>query len=215
MKKRYNILSSTIIPFIVILWSFFYYRLLFVNNQLISLDNLSGNIPGIIIQHIIVNFPIWILLIVSLKKIELKKLCLNIPDKKRWKIFLLILFFAYIGLFFYGLDISNNVIKALYNFVFYLLFVSFPEEYLYRGLIPAIQRNTLPKIIEWILPNILFSASHFVMLFVDGTGFQEISLSEILVFFITTVIFGVVMEFLTRRSNCLYIAIFHHDIIHI
>ena len=106
----------------------------------------------------------------------------------------MILFFAYIGLFFYGLEISNNVIKALYNFVFYLLFVSFPEEYLYRGLIPAIQRNTLPKIIEWILPNILFSASHFVMLFVDGTGFQEISLSEILVFFITTVIFGVVME---------------------
>lgn len=212
MKKRYNILLCTIIPFIVILWSFLYYKLLFVNNQLISLDNLSGNIPGIIIQHIIVNFPIWILLIVSLKKIELKKLCLNIPEKKRWKILLLFLLFTCIGLFFYGLDISNNLIKVLYTFVFYLLFVSFPEEYLYRGLIPSLQRNTLPKIIEWILPNILFSASHFVMLFVDGTGFQKISLSEIIVFFITTVMFGVVMELLKRRSNSLYIAILCHAI---
>lgn len=212
MKKKYDLLLSNSIPVVVIIWSFLYYRLLIINNRLISLDDCSGNIFSITIQHIIVNFPIWILLIVSLKKIETEKLALNIPDKKGWKIFLLILIFVYTGLFFYGLDISKNMIKTLYIFVFYLLFVSFAEEYLYRGFIPALQRNKLPKIVEWILPNILFSASHYVMLFVDGEGIRGIALSELIVFFITTVIFGVIMEFLKRKSNSLYIAVLCHAI---
>ena len=212
MKKKYDFLLSNIIPVGVITWAFLYYRILFVNNRLISLDDLSGNILGIIIQHIIVNFPIWILLVVSLKAIERKKLCLSMPDKKRWKILLLLLIFVYIGLFFYGLDISENEIKTLYIFLFYFLFVSFPEEYLYRGFIPVLQKNKLPKIMEWILPNILFSASHYVMLFVDGAGIRGISLSELIAFFITTVIFGVVMELLKRKSNSLYIAVLCHAI---
>lgn len=213
MKKKSDFLLSNIIPVVVIIWSFLYYRLLFINNRLISLDDLSGNnIFSIMIQHIIVNFPIWILLIVSLKKIEIKKLFLNIPDKKRWKIVLLILIFVYIGLLFYGLDISKNMIKVLYISVFYLLFISFTEEYLYRGLIPALQRNKLPKIMEWILPNIVFSASHYVMLFVDDTGIRGIALSELIVFFITTIIFGVIMELLKRKSNSLYIAVLCHAI---
>lgn len=210
MKKRYELLLSNIIPIVVIIWSFLYYRILFINNRLISLDDLSENILGIIIQHIIVNFPIWILLIVSLKKIEIQKLCLSIPEKKRWKILLWALIFVYIGLFFYGLDISKNMINTLYISVFYILFVSFAEEFLYRGFMPALQRNNLPKIMEWILPNILFSASHYVMFFVDGSGIRGISLSDLIVFFITTVIFGVVMEFLKRKSNSLYIAVLCH-----
>ncbi len=212
LKKRYEFLVSILTPIIVIIWSFLYCRILFVNNSLISLDDLSENIPGILIQHIIVNLPVWILLIVSLKKIEIKKLCLNLPDKKRWKIILLLLIFVYIGLFFYGLDISKNLIIISYDFVFYLLFVSFTEEFLYRGFIPVLQRNKLPKIMEWILPNILFSASHYVMLFVDGTGIRGVSISELIMFFITTVIFGVVMEFSKRKSNSLYIAVLCHAI---
>lgn len=209
---KYIFLLSNIIPIFVIIWSFLYYRLLFVNNRLISLDDFSGNSFGIIIQHIVVTFPIWLLLIVSLKKIEIKRLCLNLPDKKRWKVVLLILIIFYIGLFFYGLDISKRMIKTLYISIFYLLFVSFPEEYLYRGFIPAIQRNKIPQIMEWIIPNILFSASHFVMFFVDGVGLREISLFELIVFFISTVIFGIVMELLKRKSNSLYIPVLCHAI---
>lgn len=212
MKKKYDYLLSYIAPIVYIIWSFLYYRLLFINNRLISLDDISGNIPGIIIQHIIINLPIWILLIIGLKKIEIKKLYLNIPDKKRWKIVLLILSFVYIGLFFYGLNISKEMISTLYFFMFYLLFVSFTEEYLYRGFMPALQSNKLPKIMEWILPNILFSASHFVMLFVDGTGIRGISPFSLIVFFITTILFGIIMEFLKRKSNSLYTAVLCHAI---
>lgn len=212
MRKKSDFLLSNIIPIVAIIWSFLYYKLLFINNRLISLDDLSGNVFHIMIQHIIVNFPIWILLIAGLKKIEIKNLFLNLPDKKRWKIVLLVLTFVYIGLFFYGLDISKNMIKVLYTFIFYLLFVSFAEEYLYRGLIPALQREKLPKIMEWILPNLLFSASHYVMLFVDGSGIHGISFWELTIFFITTVIFGVIMEFLKRKSNSLYTAVLCHAI---
>lgn len=212
MKKRYALLLSNIIPIVVIIWSFLYYKILFINNRLLSLDDLSKNIPGIIMQHIIVNFPIWILLIVSIRKMETQKLCLRMPEGKRWKILLLALIFVYISLFFYGLDISKNIINTLYVSIFYILFVSFAEEFLYRGFIPALQRNNLPEIMEWILPNILFSASHYAMLFVDNSGIRGISLSDLILFFLTTVIFGVVMEFFKRKSNSLYIAVLCHAI---
>lgn len=211
MKKKYDLFLSNLIPIVVIIWAFLYYRILFINNKLISLDDLSGNIPGIMIQHIIINFPIWILLIISLKKIELQKLYLKLP-KKGWKILLLALILIYIGLFFYGLTISKHIINTLYISLFYLLFISVPEEFLYRGFMPALQKNNLPKVMEWILPNILFSASHYVMLFVDGSGIRGISLFQLTAFFITTIIFGVVMEFFKRKSNSLFIAVLCHAI---
>lgn len=212
MKKKHAVLLSNIIPAVVIIWSFLYYRLLFINKRLISLDDLSGNVFSIMIQHIMVNLPVWLIFFIIIKKIRNEKLYLNIPNQRRWKIVLLILIFVYIALFFYGLDISKDIVKALYDFVFYLLFVSFVEEYLYRGLLPALQKDKLPKILEWIWPNVLFSASHYVMLFVDSTGIRGIKVSELILFFITTIIFGVIMEFLKRKSNSLYIAVLCHAI---
>lgn len=115
-------------------------------------------------------------------------------------------------LFFYGLSIIHNVIKVLYFFIFYLLFVSFAEEYIFRGIVPYLQKNKLPKIIEYLLPNVLFTGMHFVTLFVDPSGNSEITFFAALAYFITTMIFGVFMEFLKRKSNSLYIPILAHAI---
>lgn len=65
---------------------------------------------------------------------------------------------------------------------------------------------------EWFLPNIIFSGSHYVMLFVDGTGIHGISPSALIAFFVTTVLFGIIMEFLKRKSDSLYIAVLCHAI---
>lgn len=42
-NKNKNILLSIIIPIIVAVWSFLYYKILFINKLLISLDDLSNN----------------------------------------------------------------------------------------------------------------------------------------------------------------------------
>lgn len=111
--------------------------------MLISLDDISTNILNISLQHIIVSLPIIIFFVTALKKIGSEKQFLNIPAKRMWKILLVIGVIIYCVLFFYALSIGNNSIKVVYTAVFYLLFVSFMEEYIYRGLIPALQINYL------------------------------------------------------------------------
>lgn len=99
-----------------------------------------------------------------------------------------------------------------FNICCLLIFVSFMEEYLYRGLVPALQKNELPKVVEWILPNILFSLSHYIMLFVEPSGIKGITISALLGFFVTTTLFGIIMELLKRKSSSLYIGILVHAI---
>lgn len=96
--------------------------------------------------------------------------------------------------------------------MFYLLFISFAEEYIFRGVIPFLQKNKLPKFIEWLLPSVLFTVLHFVMLFVDPSGINEIPFFDALVYFITTIIFGMIMELLKRKSDSLYTSILLHAI---
>ncbi len=213
MKKNKDIIISILIPIIVIFWSFLYYKLLFINNILISLDDLTNkNIFNILLQHIIVNAPVIILLVIGLKKFGNKNLFLNFPHKNIWKIILSIFVIIYFLLIFYGISISHNIIKVFYNAIFYLLFVSFMEEYIYRSLIPLLQKNKLPHIVEYLLPNTIFSLSHFVMIFVDNSGTTGITTMALFVFFITTIIFGIVMELLKRKSESLYLPIVAHAI---
>lgn len=212
MKKNHLVLSIIAVS-IVILWSFLYYKILFNNNMLISLDDLSStNVLNIALQHILVNLVVIVFFAIGVKRIGSKKLFLHIPSKKIWKILLAVFVIAYCALFAYALNISHNIIKALYTFIFYLVFVSFTEEYLYRGLVPALQKNELPKVMEWILPNVLFSLSHYVMLFVEPSGMSGIAITDLLIFFISTAIFGIIMEFLKRNSNSLYIGVLAHAI---
>lgn len=212
MKKKYHLILSIILPCISMLWAFLYYKILFNNHALISLDDISTNVFNISLQHIIVNLPIIILFVITAKMMGRKKLFFNLPSKKIWKVFLALCTVIYFILFFYALSVNHNMIKVLYTAIFYLFFVSFMEEYLYRGLIPALQKNKLPKILEWIVPNLLFTISHYIVLFVDTSKTSGVTIFNLAVFFITTIIFGVVMEFLKRKSNSLYVGILVHTI---
>ena len=213
MRKNRDLILSIMIPIIVALWEFLYYKILFHNNMLISLDDLSeNNIFNILIQHIVVNLPIVIFLMITLKKINYKKLYFNLPTKRLWKIILIILVIICFALFIYGFSISHNIVKVLYSFIFYLIFVSVGEEFIFRCLIPFLQKDKIPKIIEWLLPNILFSLTHLIVLFVDTSGLNEISLITLIIYLITTIIFGVVMELLKRKSGSLYVPILAHTI---
>ncbi len=48
------------------------------------------------------------------------------------------------------------------------------------------------------------------MLFVDPSRVSEITFFDTLVYFITTIIFGMIMELLKRKSNSLYTSILAH-----
>ncbi|MDO5549020.1 MAG: CPBP family intramembrane metalloprotease [Eubacteriales bacterium] len=212
MNKKYHVIRSILLPGMAILWGFLYYRILYNRNMLLSLDDISTNILTIVLQHILVNLPIILLLLITGKRMGGKRFFFMVPSKKVWKIAWIICVILYGVLLFYALQINRNWIKVLYIWIFYLLFVSFMEEYLYRGLIPALEKNKLPKGFEWIVPNVLFTLSHYVMLFVEPSGIHGITISTLIRFFITTMIFGIVMELLKRKSNSLYIPVFVHAI---
>lgn len=212
MKRKYNLTLSFVIQFVVIFWGFLYYRILSGCNMLISLDDLPANVLNILVQHIIVNLPAIALFAIALKRTGNETLFLNMPSKTIWKLCLLTGIIVYFALFVYALDISDSVVKVVYIFIFYLFFVSFMEEYIYRGLVPALQKNRLPKALEWILPNIVFTLSHFVTLFAVSNGASGATASDLARFFITTMIFGLLMELLKRKSNSLYIPVLAHAI---
>lgn len=207
LKKRHVLILGFVIQMISILWGFLYYKRLFAEHMLISLDDASADVLKIFLQHIMVNLPVIMLFAAALKMTGSEKLFLCMPPKRMWKILLLLGVISYSALFFYALSISDDKVKAVYTAVFYLLFVSFMEEFLYRGLVPALQKGKLPKALEWILPNIVFSLSHFVMLFVEPSGASGITACALITFFITTIIFGMIMELLKRKSGSLYIPV--------
>ena len=205
--------KSIAFPLAWILWSFIFYKALFLNGRLISMDDVATHLGSISLQHIFVNLPVWLLLFWNLrKKSEDRNYSLSLPKKKAGKIVLGLEVIIYIGLFAYGMSIEANFLQVMYAAIFYLFMVSFLEEYIYRGWMPELLKDVMPKWAVWIVPNLLFTISHYVMLFVDDTGIEGIGISELLMFFVSTMIFGLLMELIKRKTNSLWIVILLHAI---
>lgn len=118
----------------------------------------------------------------------------------------------YTGLSVYGIFLISDLIHVLYVSVFYLFMVSLIEEYMYRGWMPALVKNVLPKWCLWILPNLIFTLAHYVMIFVDDTRISDIGISDLVVFFFSTMGFGLLMELIKRKSQSLWIVVLLHAI---
>ena len=210
LSKKNRIMGITF-PLIIILWTFLFYKFLFLYGKLISLDDARTHIGHIIFQHIVVNLPIWFMLIRSVKK-DRKAFFLILPHKKFWQIILGIETLIYLGLFVYGVSIKVDIVQVLYSAAFYLFMVSFAEEFLYRGWIPMLLKNGFSEWTVWILPTLLFTLSHYVMIFVDNQGIKDISISQLLFFFLSTIVFGLLMELIKRKSQSLWIVVLLHAI---
>lgn len=57
VHKKRNLVLGIAIPLIWIIWSFWFYRILFLHGSLISIDDTKTHLWPIIFQHIGVNLP--------------------------------------------------------------------------------------------------------------------------------------------------------------
>lgn len=212
MRKNKNLSTSIIFPIGCVAWAFLYYKFLFLRGSLISLDDAQAHLGRILFQHIAVNLPAWLLLVWGVKTKDKKEFFFCVPGRISGKIILGAASAAYLALLAYGLWLNSKPVQVLYAFVFYLLLVSFVEEYIYRGWLPAMLKGNASEWAVWIVPNALFALSHFVMIFVDDEGMKGMAVSTMLFFLVHTVFFGMVMEFAKRRLGSLWIAVLFHAI---
>lgn len=209
MEKSRKIIQCIISVVFTVIWTYIIERFLYTGGYVISLDNSEKNIIGIIFQYIVINIPFIVIFLISFRKENKFRLYWKIPDTKIRRLSMILLTAVYAVLLFYGFGIIGNKIRTIFIWFFYLCFVSMCEEFLFRGFIPALLDGALPKYLIWIIPNFLFSITHFTTLFVKGEG---LSAGEIFYVIFSFTLFGVVMEALKRISHTIWIPILAHAI---
>lgn len=212
MEKAKRIIQCIISVVFTVVWTYIIERFLYTGGHLISLDDSEKNIIGIIFQYIVINVPFIVIFLLSFRKENKFRLYWKFPDTKIRRLAMIFLIAIYAVLLFYGFEIIGNKTRTVFICFFYLCFVSMCEEFLFRGFMPTLLDGEVPKYLIWIIPNVLFSLTHFTTLFVKGEGFSGLSAGEIFYVIFSFTLFGVVMEALKKISHTIWIPILAHAI---
>ncbi len=196
---------------IVIFWGFGYYKILYHTPYFISFDEADKNTFRLFVQHVIVNLPPLLCIFFCIVRKRRDRIFMKVPEGKWGRLCLILLCAVYAALLACSLKIIGNTVNTVYMAVFYLFFVSFTEEFVYRGVLPALlEKNSVP--VRWLLPNILFSLAHVAMLFVSDDGLEGLSNWSICLYIVSTVLTGLVFELAKRKSKSLYLPILLHAV---
>lgn len=208
-----NIRKSLLCAGIVIFWGFIYYKILYHTPYFVSIDDAGTKTVRLFLQNVMVNIPVILMMIVALKRGKRDDLAISMPKGKMARIILLALAVIYVLLYVYAITVMEHMITASYMAMFYLLLVSFTEEFLYRGVLPKLLKNNA-KVVRLLLPNILFALAHIVMLFVYDDAVKTITTSgmQIIISIFSSIVFGIIMELAKRKSGSLFVPVLLHAI---
>ncbi len=112
-----------------------------------------------------------------------------------------------------GVVLSSSPTRGAYAWFYYIFFISFFEEFLYRGLIPTfMEKSNLPLVLVYILPS-LFYALYQTALPFGRSGFKI----EVLLAVLPNIIFSIALHYLLyaakRWSGAMWLPIIVHAII--
>ncbi len=112
-----------------------------------------------------------------------------------------------------GVVVSSSPTKGAYAWFYYIFFISFFEEFLYRGLIPTyMERSNLPKVLIYILPS-LFYALYQTALPFGRSGFSV----EVLITTVPNIVLSIALHYLLyaakKWSGAMWLPIILHAII--
>lgn len=145
-------------------WSLWYYGGLFHGDRLLSAAEVTmGNLGQMLCQHVLVNLPVIFLsmiFLISLRSSFASQMGLTIGQKGRLATG--IMGSVYLAMLATALLMGRTVwLSVTYQWVYYLLFVAFTEELVFRGMLPwLIEKSGLPKWCVWVIPGILFAVMH-------------------------------------------------------
>ncbi len=112
-----------------------------------------------------------------------------------------------------GVVVSSSPTRGAYAWFYYIFFISFFEEFLYRGLIPTyMERSNLPKALIYILPS-LFYALYQTALPFGRSGFSV----DVLITTIPNIVLSIVLHYLLyaakKWTGAMWLPIVLHAII--
>lgn len=194
--------------------SFQYLYFLKRSNNHLSVKTASSHLPEVIIQNIIAIMPTALLLFGSILiwKSHFKNKLFFTIEKKSQKITVAVLSLILAIMFICALIVKEDKITVCYQLIYYLVFISFFEEFEFRGLYPALLKDKVKDIYVIILPNILFGMVHIF----SYNNFNEPSVASVIGFitgqFLGLFLIGLIFETLKRKFGTIWVPILVHAI---
>ncbi len=216
MNKRSLFLKTLLIIIICIIdliWGAFWIYHWKESGQLISARTASTNIPGIFLQNLITCLPFILLFIFAAIKIHpfADQLYFSIKGKLQW-ILTSILMLALLALAVFSLITKTDKITILYNLFYYLIFISFAEEFLVRDFCTWLLKDEKTWL-RYLLPNLIFALMHIFAY----SGWQPLTWSMVAAFmssqFLGLLISGFIFQLLKEKSGTIWIPVLLHAIL--
>ncbi len=133
-------------------------------------------------------------------------------SKKQQKILVLAMSAVLLVMSIAAIAKTGDILLIVLNLVFYLAVVSFAEEFILRGVCPLLLRD-FPKLVIYLLPNILFAGLHIFAY----NGFQPLSMEYVIHFLssqmLGLVVSGMAFQLIKDYTGTLWIPILLHAIL--
>ena len=145
-----------------------------------------------------------------LKKDFSKAMYLSVRGEKRF-IWLYILSSALVVMTILGIAAQRDPVTVLYALLYYLMFVAFAEEFIFRGVCAYLLREH-SQTTRFLLPSVLFAMTH-IFAYNDFSALTgENILSFILSDLLGLVAAGCVFQFLKERTGTLWVPVLLHAV---
>lgn len=183
------------------------------SGELISTTSASANIPGILAQNLITSafsILIFIIFLLILKHRFADEMYLKVKGKIPF-ITVLALVVILMAFTIYCLISKQDKITVLYNLFYYVFFIAFFEEFIFRDVFPFLLKDE-KSVIRYLVPGIMFGIVHLF----NYSGWQNLSAEYIIQFFTTKflglVVSSFVFQFMKEKSGTIWIPVLVHAI---
>jgi len=116
-----------------------------------------------------------------------------------------------LGFMIFCLITKQDKITVLYNLFYYVFFIAFFEEFIFRDLFPFLLKNE-KTLIRYLIPGIMFGLIHVF----NYSGWQSITAYQVIKFITSQMLgyiaFSCVMQFLKEKSGTIWIPVLVHTI---
>lgn len=178
---------------------------------LISPHNCTDNIVHFFLQNILISLPsalIIILLLFEFKESFTDEMYFKVNSRYQRTAVILLTVVLLVAMI-YSLYSQENKTRTVLCLFYYIVFIAFVEEFLFRDVFTYLLKNE-NAIIRYGIPNLLFGLGHLF----SYSGWKSIS-ADYLKFFITSQLLGLILsgcifQFIKEKTKTIWIPILIH-----
>lgn len=181
--------------------------------ELYSVRSASQHLGPLFLQNLMTSlFPILLVIVSALwlKRDFLEAMYLKIRGERQF-VYLFLLSGTLVIMTMVGIAGKKDPVTVLYALLYYLMFVAFAEEFVFRGLCSYLLRDHSQRV-RFLLPSFLFAMSHIFAYndFSALTGGDILSfvLSDLLGLFLM----GCAFQFLKEKTGTLWVPVLLHAV---